>query len=264
MLAGCTFEHGLISPDAAPDTVRDQDGDGVEDAVDNCPTMPNADQRDTDGDKKGDACDHCPHLASATDPDADGDGVGDACDPRPTTAGDRRVLWETFDSNMAISGWVESGTPHGTWTVANGELAQQSLGADTVLTGPAYQRPYVATKITITGLGPAAWVGFRTGAAGSKYYLCLMQFNSSVLATSYAQGSQNDNQMMPWTGTLTVGSQIGLSESLVGGNTCRAEQGTTSSTAMTPPLSSSAGAFQFYTRNATATYDYLFIVEIGN
>lgn len=34
----------------------DTDADGVDDAVDNCPTVPNADQTDTDGDGFGDAC----------------------------------------------------------------------------------------------------------------------------------------------------------------------------------------------------------------
>ena len=38
----------------------DQDGDGVPDAQDNCPTTPNSDQRDRDGDGQGDACDSSP------------------------------------------------------------------------------------------------------------------------------------------------------------------------------------------------------------
>ena len=265
VLAGCSYEPSLL-PDVAPDTVGDQDGDGVNDVLDNCPTMPNGDQRDTDGDEKGDVCDFCPHIASTTDPDGDGDGVGDACDPRPTTAGDRRVFWDPFDSNTAISGWVESGTGGGTWAVSNGAVRQQVLGADSVLTAPTtYQRPYVATKITISALGSAAWIGFRTAASGSsKYYLCLMQFGSSVLATSYSQGSQNDNQTMPWSGTFTAGAEMTLTQNLAGGNTCKAQQGTTAmTTSMTPSLTSSAGAFQLYTRDASAAYDYLFIVEIG-
>lgn len=35
---------------------RDADRDGIEDAGDNCPTVPNADQRDSNRDGKGDAC----------------------------------------------------------------------------------------------------------------------------------------------------------------------------------------------------------------
>jgi Thrombospondin type 3 repeat len=38
----------------------DQDGDGICDSVDNCPTTPNPDQADADGDGVGDACDNCP------------------------------------------------------------------------------------------------------------------------------------------------------------------------------------------------------------
>ena len=61
-------------PDATPDAARadaqaagpDSDADGVADAVDNCPSLSNADQAD-----------------------ADADGAGDACDPRPNSFGHR-------------------------------------------------------------------------------------------------------------------------------------------------------------------------------
>jgi hypothetical protein len=72
----------------------DRDGDGVADAVDNCPTVPNPEQRDTDGDGVGDACDpdidgdgvpnaldNCPTVPNADQRDRDRDGLGDACDP---------------------------------------------------------------------------------------------------------------------------------------------------------------------------------------
>jgi len=73
----------------------DTDHDGVPDASDNCPTVPNADQLDTDGDGAGDACDadddgdddgipdgedNCPAVPNADQADLDGDGQGDACD----------------------------------------------------------------------------------------------------------------------------------------------------------------------------------------
>ena len=85
------------------DPDQDTDGDGVADAADNCPTVPNPDQRlttfyaDFDGDGLGDpadsvedcaqpadfvanADDNCPAVYSLDTSDSDGDGIGDACD----------------------------------------------------------------------------------------------------------------------------------------------------------------------------------------
>jgi large repetitive protein len=112
---GSTIYTGAVS-------ATDSDGDGIPDAMDNCPTvfnpirpMDNGVQGDFDGDGVGDACDPCPLDANTTvcttfDPndtdgdgvpnatdncptvpnpaqtDTDGDGKGDACDPCPTVA----------------------------------------------------------------------------------------------------------------------------------------------------------------------------------
>jgi hypothetical protein len=85
---------------------RDWDGDGVENAFDNCPLTANESQEDRDHDGPGDACDpfpgdpeddgldrdgvggdvdNCPFTANPGQADADGDGVGDACDVCPQT-----------------------------------------------------------------------------------------------------------------------------------------------------------------------------------
>ena len=62
----------------------DQDGDGVPDAIDNCPTVYNPDQTDTDSDGVGDACDNCPTVFNPDQTDTDEDTFGDACDNCPT------------------------------------------------------------------------------------------------------------------------------------------------------------------------------------
>jgi matrixin/thrombospondin type 3 repeat protein len=47
-------------PGGADPTVDDSDGDGITDAHDDCPSIPNAAQTDSDGDGVGDLCDPCP------------------------------------------------------------------------------------------------------------------------------------------------------------------------------------------------------------
>ncbi|QAT82371.1 metal dependent amidohydrolase [Corallococcus coralloides] len=112
---GSTVYTGVAS-------AADADADGIEDPVDNCPTifnpvrpMDNGRQLDTDGDGVGEACDpcpleagttacqafrgedddhdgvatwmdNCPFVANADQKDSDGDGKGDLCDGCPNDA----------------------------------------------------------------------------------------------------------------------------------------------------------------------------------
>ncbi len=69
----------VICPAADPD----QDGDGIPDDEDNCPTIPNPDQADSDQDGIGDVCDNCPGVPNVDQANSDGDSHGDACDNCP-------------------------------------------------------------------------------------------------------------------------------------------------------------------------------------
>jgi hypothetical protein len=58
----------------------DSDGDGIDNAVDNCPLVINASQADADSDGVGDACDNCTLVANTNQRDTNGDGYGNLCD----------------------------------------------------------------------------------------------------------------------------------------------------------------------------------------
>ncbi len=64
------------TPDVIPADLPDNDGDGVDDGTDNCPTVPNPEQDDMDGDGTGDACDS----------DTDGDQIPNEDDAWPNDA----------------------------------------------------------------------------------------------------------------------------------------------------------------------------------
>lgn len=92
-------DHLDNCPAASNPQQEDSDGDGVGDACDNCPETPNPRQEDMDEDQAGDACDddidgdttpnagdNCPTIPNPGQEDTDGDGVGDACDNCPADA----------------------------------------------------------------------------------------------------------------------------------------------------------------------------------
>lgn len=93
----------------------DGDGDGVQDANDNCPTTRNSDQLDADRDGIGNACesdddndgvddgaDNCPLTPNANQADFDRDGLGDACDTQTGPPVDKNQCknggWMRFDT----------------------------------------------------------------------------------------------------------------------------------------------------------------------
>lgn len=92
---GCGTAPSPSPPDFC---ARDDDGDGVDNGIDNCPQVANAAQTDADADGIGDACDtgndadgdgvangqdNCPSAPNPDQTDTDDDGIGDICDDNP-------------------------------------------------------------------------------------------------------------------------------------------------------------------------------------
>ncbi len=92
----------------------DGDGDGVIDALDNCPTVSNSTQTNTDGDSTGDAC----------DPDDDGDGYTDSAEAGTPLCGDGRNE-DNLDDSV-----VDDGCPGGPAQSGTFSEAQFKVGTD--------------------------------------------------------------------------------------------------------------------------------------
>ena len=69
--------------DADVPSLSDSDGDGIDDATDNCPELFNSEQGDSDGDEVGDLCDNCVDVPNSDQVNSDEDVYGDACDNCP-------------------------------------------------------------------------------------------------------------------------------------------------------------------------------------
>ena len=126
----------------------DSDHDGLDDALDNCPTVSNLDQADADGDGVGDLCDNCAALANSDQADGDADGEGDVCEPvevriEPTgtvaaPAWDLSLQCGAFDVTEVHGAIV---LPAGAANPKNLTLSGTSIGAGSGTSGPGLAGP---------------------------------------------------------------------------------------------------------------------------
>jgi len=167
-----------VGSDAGPDAGttctpigHDEDGDGVDDACDNCPTWPNGGQAD-----------------------ADGDGVGDVCES-PGAPGMLSVMpyFESWAGSAAITGWdvgsgyqwsgdaldcdVGGSQSNATYTTD----LMQAFGAEAVLSyGSQWDSGWAGVRFGVsTAAGPwwACLLKREPNAGGSDTHLELWNYN---------------------------------------------------------------------------------------
>jgi hypothetical protein len=259
-------------------SVTDSDGDGVPDSMDNCPTMPNADQHDHDGDGRGDVCDVCPHVVD-TGADYDGDGVGDACDPRPTTPGDRIALFEGFYGPVA---WmpVAGGS---NWQYTNGYAVEPDSAAIYQLVWPDAPPPnnvFVDARLRVNALGSASAPRRSAGIvlgyhALDDYYYCGIADTGGgaeidagkVWSDGEANGSF-DYGTADFAGAMQgdwLVLQARTSQPADGGDTsldCLGGRGQTTGDAEYDADADAGGEIGIRTNAAGASFDYVFVVAV--
>ncbi len=134
LLAGC----GRFSFDNLANTGGDGGAQNLGDGTD--ATTKSCGGHDEDGDGIGDVCDDCPTDADPAQADGDGDGVGDACDPNPGTAGDKLVRFEPHDGQAGYDQFVSQ------WQLTYETLV---LGSLTDVGQAHFTMPVDATQIEI-------------------------------------------------------------------------------------------------------------------
>ncbi len=157
----------------------DDDGDGIINKDDNCPSRYNIDQQNSDTDGYGDACDNCTNVYNPNQADADGDNIGNVCDDTPGTNDldadglinsldncpihenpdqedfDRDNIGDICDTDLVISRIISHNDPVDYFTPQNGNIIP-----------PSYFGNNGEIKVFVTGLHSNI-INLITGNPGS-------------------------------------------------------------------------------------------------
>jgi len=132
-------------------STHDEDGDGVVDECDNCPSMVNPNQADVGEINAGGTA----------------DGVGDACDPRPAAGGESIYLFDGLNFTSFPTEWTNIG---GSWAASGTSITPTTtdLGQELARSFPNAIGDYLAeTAFTFTALtsNGSSSVPFRMDSA---------------------------------------------------------------------------------------------------
>jgi len=150
----------------------------------------------------------------------------------------------------------------GTWSLATGKAVQSSTTGQTYLRLPMLvTRAYVWASYTPNTLGgggaPAAGIRVKnTHEVGCAVFKAMG--NVQVVAET----DQTDNNLALWAGTFP-GAAITIVQNLVAANNCTFTSGAVVGTRQSnyPAMVTPSGYVELSQQDASATYDYVFVVE---
>lgn len=310
LAVGCSFDRtGVTVGSGTPDTAitidaavtpdgkaPDQDGDGVPDSKDNCPTVSNPLQRDHDADGVGDICDNCPHIANKDQQDNDEDTVGDACDPRPAISGDRIALFDGFydDGAGLPTGWTLGVGTAQSWVRSGGWLRQTAGDPVERLVNwggsSGFSNQAIDTRVRIDEVPPAgspttgvrtagAVVDFAGGTTQTRDFLCVLRDDVATPTTTEASiyrfeaGTFVQGDHMPYGTELAAGTTFTMALAMGedaqdppdGTGRCRvvAPAGTLVLNQIATLPAVETGPAGLRTNGVKASFDYVVVYELG-
>ena len=232
-------------------SANDEDGDGVVDECDNCPSVSNANQ------------------ANVGEVNAGGtaDGVGDACDPRPAAGNDTIFFFDGMNFTSIPSTWTNVGA--GSWTASGTSMSPTSTasGQELERSFPSALGNYLAetafTFTALTTLGSAS-IPFRTDASRNGWG-CGVGINGSAGDLFLTQVTGGTGEANPSTATIPVpgvGDRFRLlagaySTSLycmIAGGSARVNRSNSSST---------SGESGIRASGVDATFEYFLVYRLG-
>jgi hypothetical protein len=230
---------------------HDEDGDGVVDECDNCPSVSNANQANVGEVNAG----------------TNADGVGDACDPRPASGGDSIFFFDGMNFTTIPSTWTNVGA--GSWTASGSSMSPTSTtsGQELERSFPSALGNYLAeTAFTFTALTTvgSASIPFRTDASRNGWG-CGVGLNGSagdIFLTQVTGGTGETNPSTASINVPQVGDRFrlwagGYSTSLycmIPGGSARVNRSNSSST---------SGESGIRASGVDATFEYFLVYRLG-
>ena len=169
---------------------------------------------DEDRDGVADACDNCPHVPNPDQADGDGDGVGDVCDPHPVEPRDHIVFFDPF-VDVRPEWRVITGAPmiHGDQLLADTRAAALVLGYTANATTDQFT---YAGHIGDAAAGAQHQLTIAIGDSATNFYFCELNENLGAsmlnLTFTHMPGSFTQFATTPATGPIANGAvQLQLS-----------------------------------------------------